>query len=732
MATTVDAVNPPPPFSSHARSGITPEHLNRIDINLLSQSELQALSLCSTSAFDDAVSPQVDRSVFNESAGSRRQTYSRLHHRSHSRLPRLHPSLKPHSYPHHSSDPENLKFKRNRVMKNRNLSKAKLLENGVGIELQRVNGKSEIVDFAELEKKGDELYADELKRRTAGLETEEAVLGFLRDLEGQWCSRRKKRKYVDAGALGDALPVGWKLLLGLRRRDYRVSVYCRRYISPTGQQFVSCKEAASFLNSHFRGDDADQQKDRKTSSTQHTYALSSEMDACPADTTDDMPHDIVAHSALARNSSNSHENENCLMGIENLPEVQVRDIFECFKCKLTFDEKDVYLQHLFSFHQKTTKRYKLGTPVGEGVIIRDGKYECQFCHKVFQERRSYNGHVGSHVRNTGKNSSEPAAPIDAPKNAAAALQEGMPSGSSKMDALIEIAHNSIFETSTSRTGEQALENYSADVLRVEEAQAASSCHEEISTPDPAEIQAENTSADRTLFEDLNHGGHVMTEDNDILKACNVNIKTDPTLINDSEPVGSCEIQKYENSSLDGDYRNKSVNPNEDHLQDTTDLTVEEMDFEGGVSSVPMTQSFQFFPPFDSVTDKGEHEFSVDEKLENVTAFEELEFDDMEAFKYGFGNGQELSSLPGGSINLDSNSVLEDGFNSSVRFDTGEIMLNTLHTNQLTVCVWCRAEFRLEGIGSETLSDSIGYMCPTCKAKISGHFDGGLSMDPHNF
>ena len=62
----------------------------------------------------------------------------------------------------------------------------------------------------------------------------------------------------------------------------------------------------------------------------------------------------------------------------------------------------------------------------------------------------------------------------------------------------------------------------------------------------------------------------------------------------------------------------------------------------------------------------------------------------------------------------------------------EIMLNTLHANHLTVYVWCRAEFRLEGIELETLSDSIGYMCPTCKANISEHFDVGPSMDPHNF
>lgn len=110
------------------------------------------------------------------------------------------------------------------------LDNTKLSENGAGIELHQVNGKGEIVDFAELEKKGDDLYSEELKKRTMGIETEEGGLDFLRGLEGQWCSRRKKRKYVDAALFGEALPIGWKLLLGLRRRDYRVSVYCRRFI----------------------------------------------------------------------------------------------------------------------------------------------------------------------------------------------------------------------------------------------------------------------------------------------------------------------------------------------------------------------------------------------------------------------------------------------------------------------------------------------------------------------
>lgn len=318
-----------------------------------------------------------------------------------------------------------------------------------------------------------------------------------------------------------------------------------------------------------------------------------------------MAHDIVSHSTLARNSSNSHESNDCLMGIENLPEVQVRDIFECFKCNLTFDEKNVYLQHLLSFHQKTTKRYKFGTPVGEGVIIKDGKYECQFCHKVFQERRSYNGHVGIHVRNSGKNSNELAAPVDIPKNTESPLQEAVPLRSSKMDALIEIAQNSIFETSTIGTGEQAIANHSAGVSRVE-GQAASTYHGANLSSDAFEIQVEDSSADRILSEDLNRGSQIMTENNDTMRddnTWNVNVKMDPSCINDSEPAVSCEIQKYENSSLDVGYGNRFFKPSEDHLEETPGLIVGEIVLQDGVSSVPLTQSFQLFPSFDSVSNK---------------------------------------------------------------------------------------------------------------------------------
>ncbi|KAL3620941.1 hypothetical protein CASFOL_035853 [Castilleja foliolosa] len=766
---SVGTANPSDPpgarLPSHGGGGgrIRMDDLKRIDIGKLSQSELQALSSCSVSSFDvrrtdDVVTPQLDRSVFNESAGSRRQTYSRLHHRSHSRLPGPHHSLKPHRQPHPSSDPvshsivhflkhflngnyspppppplppaleppeavaapiedlgflglqENLKIKRRRLRKGKTMSRNKLMENGVGVELQGVNGRGELVDLGELEREGDELYDKELKRRTVGLETENEILGFVSGLEGQWCSRRKRRKYVNAALFGDALPIGWKILLGLRRRGYRVSVYCRRLISPTGQQFISCKEAASFLKSCVGDNDAKQQTDQKTCSIERAYVLSSEKNAFPTDNTDDMAHDNGSHSTLA---INAHDIDDCLMGIDNLPEVQVKDIFECSKCNLTFDEKNLYLQHLFSFHQRTTKRYKFGTPIGEGVIIRDGKFECQFCHKVFDERRSYNGHVGVHVRNAGKESNELVVSVDVQHNDESPFQDVVASRPSKMDTLVEIAQTSNLETSTVGTGEQATTDHSAS--------------------DPVKIQADSHSA---VAEELNHGHIIVTENNNKAEedlTWNVDVKMDVSCVNDSEPAGVSEFEKYENSSMDIGSGNRCLEPSDDRVEDTPGLSVGEIVFQDGVSSVPLIQSFELFPSFDSVSNKGEHEFSVvDQKLENVTGFEELRFDDMEPFKYDFMNEQAFPSLAGGSMDLNDN-VIDDRFNSSVGFGSDEVMLiSGMDANQLTVCVWCRTEFKLEGIESETPSDSIGYMCPTCKAKISGHFGGGMSIDPNGF
>ncbi|XP_026450732.1 uncharacterized protein LOC113350838 [Papaver somniferum] len=79
---------------------------------------------------------------------------------------------------------------------------------------------------------------------------------------------------------------------------------------------------------------------------------------------------------------------------ESLPLVEANDYLVCHKCNTSYADKDAYLQHLLTSHQSKNKS-RLCTSISDGVIIKDGKYECQFCHKIFLEKHRYNGHVGN-------------------------------------------------------------------------------------------------------------------------------------------------------------------------------------------------------------------------------------------------------------------------------------------------------------------------------------------------
>jgi uncharacterized C2H2 Zn-finger protein len=74
------------------------------------------------------------------------------------------------------------------------------------------------------------------------------------------------------------------------------------------------------------------------------------------------------------------------------PVVHTGEILKCDKCTITFDEKNDLARHLISGHNNGAN----------GVIIKDGKYECELCHKIFDERQQYNGHFGVHVQNSVK------------------------------------------------------------------------------------------------------------------------------------------------------------------------------------------------------------------------------------------------------------------------------------------------------------------------------------------
>ncbi|KAI4375869.1 hypothetical protein MLD38_013688 [Melastoma candidum] len=129
----------------------------------------------------------------------------------------------------------------------------------------------------------------------------------------------------------------------------------------------------------------------------------------------------------------------------------------CPKCSMTFNEKDGYLQHLVSFHQRATRKHRLVSAVGEGAIIKDGKFECQFCHKVFDKRRPYNGHVGNHVKSYVKRAEEAPGHRSFRDESDAKSGDGLSLGNSKMDALVEIAQNTM-ESNSSEEGHSKSHN----------------------------------------------------------------------------------------------------------------------------------------------------------------------------------------------------------------------------------------------------------------------------------
>ncbi|XP_043705137.1 uncharacterized protein LOC122654938 isoform X2 [Telopea speciosissima] len=565
------------------------EAIPLVDLRLLSQSELNSLSLCSDKTFDlgrcdDVVIPKIDRSVFNESAGSRKQTYSRLRlaprkpeitnvgrrRRSAGLLPLPKPppnpiddperkenqriatllrelflrdnSVKTDLIPIDSEHREPLPVplmldnrvslqqlpivvackevkKRGRKRKHelklpqvQGVRNGNVMSNAIVVYENQLNAKDQTmeilnrngvaVDVAALANLQDP-FGPELRRRTVGLETEAALLGFLRQLNGQWGSRRKKRKVVDASDFGDALPKGWKLMLALKRRVGRVWLNCRRYISPNGHQFVTCKEVSSFLLSYFGPQDSCRQNfGHKDWSTQQTQKLASESTAGLTCQDGYSKEDRICYSTSPITyQSNDHEKQVALLGVENLAEVQVRDLLDCHKCNMTFQEKDAYLQHLLSSHQRSAKRCKVGTSITDGVIIKDGKYECQFCHKIFEERHRYTGHVGVHVRNYVKNLEALPSPITVQKSIAPSSLGTVLSGVHMMDSSVYINKGSILETSTAKTNDElnvGSVHRKADMNSTQAIHVESNCELLISSSDSKQV----TEADKNSIPEV--------------------------------------------------------------------------------------------------------------------------------------------------------------------------------------------------------------------------------------
>ncbi|CAA0843317.1 Methyl-CpG-binding domain-containing protein 8 [Striga hermonthica] len=329
-----------------------------VDLRLLSQSELYSLSLCSSAAFDprrfdDVVIPTIDRSVFNESAGSRKQTYSRL---------RLAPP---------SSSPSAVSARR-RTLHLRPASSS----------------------FADVNNSDPE---------NAQIVTLLKQLLCFRDMDpGSLFT--VKIDYTNGGRAGHKRKRGRPPANG--KLESAVAVSADDVDGPSGLHFVSCKEVSSYLLSLQGVQDTATHNSIQYNEIDSDDKLTSR---AISDTTirdggvKDNPTSQVPSPTLGSASSNHEIHVEIGAGV--LLESSVEEILHCNKCNENFKGSDELLRHESSVHSRN--RYKNSVRITDGVIIKDGKYECQFCHKIFPERRRYNGHVGAaHVRYQAKTAGE--------------------------------------------------------------------------------------------------------------------------------------------------------------------------------------------------------------------------------------------------------------------------------------------------------------------------------------
>ncbi|KFK44328.1 hypothetical protein AALP_AA1G244000 [Arabis alpina] len=136
------------------------------------------------------------------------------------------------------------KRKRGRSRKNQEIVNCRS-EEIVNLE----NREGTMVDLTVLGDYEEDPYGEELRRITLGLKTKEEFLGFLQQLNGEWVNAGRKKKVVEACGYGGYLPRGWKLMLCIKKKASNIWLACRKYISPNGQEFETCKEVSTYLQS---------------------------------------------------------------------------------------------------------------------------------------------------------------------------------------------------------------------------------------------------------------------------------------------------------------------------------------------------------------------------------------------------------------------------------------------------------------------------------------------------
>ncbi|KAF0906314.1 hypothetical protein E2562_009684 [Oryza meyeriana var. granulata] len=397
------------------------ELLPVVDLRVLSQSDLDALAAASAHAVAPRSCPdadplrplKIDRAVFNESAGSRKQTFSRLRlgaassaspcsARSASAAQSRGNDKENSFVAHHlrrlfaRDDPSLLAPTENPSSPQTLALPAPPRSPSPDPDQLTTNSRGVSVDLVNLSRLVDP-YDVELGKRTAGMTSESELMGFISSLAGQWVSKRGRRKFVDAAFFGDHLPSGWRLQLGIKRKDRMAWLHCFSYVSPKGQQFATCKEVAAYLMSLLG------YPELKTGNIE--YGSTQQHDLCAEDGVNvlgvqhqigsSMDNQSILPVASVTFSSHSRDQDE--------RDADATNSYECQECNLTFHGQSTYAHHLIAFHKVSPKKRKINkiAKFGEPVIGKDGKFECPVCNKTFEEQSRYFGHVGAHAKYHG-------------------------------------------------------------------------------------------------------------------------------------------------------------------------------------------------------------------------------------------------------------------------------------------------------------------------------------------
>uniref|UniRef100_A0A0D9X936 C2H2-type domain-containing protein n=1 Tax=Leersia perrieri TaxID=77586 RepID=A0A0D9X936_9ORYZ len=398
-----------------------------VDLRVLSQSDLDGLASASAHAVDapaDAADPlpplKIDRAVFNESAGSRKQTFSRLRFGAASSSSSSSPSPvsaaavaaelrgkdKENSLiAHHlrrlfarDDDPNSL-LPSPTEHPPTSLSQTQTLalpapprSPSPDPDQLTTNSKGISVDLVGLARLVDP-YDAELGKRTAGMASESELMGFISTLAGEWVSARERRKFVDASFFGDHLPTGWKLQLGIKRKDRMAWVHCFSYVSPKGQQFASCKEVSAYLMSLLGYPELKMDNIEYGSTQQHGLCANDGVNVLGVQY--QIGSSMGSHLPVASVTLSSHSRDQ--------DERDVINSYDCQQCNLTFHGQSAYAHHLITFHKGSSKRRKINKTgkFGEPLVGKDGKFECPLCNVTFEEQPQYYGHIGAHAKHHG-------------------------------------------------------------------------------------------------------------------------------------------------------------------------------------------------------------------------------------------------------------------------------------------------------------------------------------------